>query len=171
MRTFDYSNLADRTWDNEIVSYLTQIHEYKGKQDLYIRQKPVELERLIEIARIQSTEASNRIEGIVTPATKLLRRRKKPKSTNNKNTRPRCNKRGLFLNSKSSSYFHYKLYASIMSRIPTFRPSSKAVFSHSWTHGLTPMFSQPCLLMRHSVSAVSELHHHRYTQQSHKHRH
>lgn len=38
MRTFDYSNLADRTWDNEIVSYLTQIHEYKGKQDLYIRQ-------------------------------------------------------------------------------------------------------------------------------------
>lgn len=58
MRTFDYSNLADRTWDNEIVSYLTQIHEYKGKQDLYIRQKPVKLERLIEIARIQSTEAS-----------------------------------------------------------------------------------------------------------------
>ena len=42
MRTFDYSNLADRAWDNEIVSYLTQIHEYKGKQDLYIRQKPVE---------------------------------------------------------------------------------------------------------------------------------
>lgn len=60
-----------------------------------------------------------------------LRRRKKPKSTNNKNTRPRCNKRGLFLNSRSSSYFHYKLYASIMSRIPTFRPSSKAVFSHA----------------------------------------
>ena len=29
MRTFDYSNLAERTWDNEIVSYLTQIHEYK----------------------------------------------------------------------------------------------------------------------------------------------
>lgn len=71
MRTFDYSNLADRTWDNEIVSYLTQIHEYKGKQDLYIRQKPVELERLIEIARIQSTEASNRIEGIVTTNARL----------------------------------------------------------------------------------------------------
>lgn len=71
MRTFDYSNLADRTWDNEIVSYLTQIHEYKGKQDLYIRQKPVELERLIKIARIQSTEASNRIEGIVTTNARL----------------------------------------------------------------------------------------------------
>ena len=71
MKVFDYSILIDRTWDNEIVSYLTQIHEYKGKQELYIRQKPVELERLIEIARIQSTEASNRIEGIVTTNARL----------------------------------------------------------------------------------------------------
>lgn len=71
MKVFDYSALIDRTWDNEIVSYLTQIHEYKGKQELYIRQKPVELERLIEIARIQSTEASNRIEGIVTTNARL----------------------------------------------------------------------------------------------------
>lgn len=71
MKVFDYSALIDRTWDNEIVSYLTQIHEYKGKQELYIRQKPVELDRLIEIARIQSTEASNRIEGIVTTNARL----------------------------------------------------------------------------------------------------
>ncbi len=71
MKVFDYSILSDRTWDNEIVSYLTQIHEYKGKQELYIRQKHVELERLIEIAKIQSTEASNRIEGIVTTNARL----------------------------------------------------------------------------------------------------
>lgn len=56
---------------HEIVSYLTQIHEYKGRQELYIRQKTVELERLIEIAKIQSTEASNRIEGIVTTNARL----------------------------------------------------------------------------------------------------
>ena len=48
MKVFDYSSLADRTWDNEIVSYLTQIHEYKGKQELYIRQKPVLLQILDE---------------------------------------------------------------------------------------------------------------------------
>jgi Fic family protein len=71
MRIFDYSKLADRTWDNEIVSYLAQIHEFKGKQELYIRQKPVELDRLVEITKIQSTEASNRIEGIVTTNTRL----------------------------------------------------------------------------------------------------
>lgn len=71
MKIFDYSNLVNRTWDNEIVSYIAQIHEFKGRQELYIRQKPVELERLIEIAKIQSTEASNRIEGIVTTNARL----------------------------------------------------------------------------------------------------
>ena len=71
MKQFDYSKLAERTWDNEIVSYISKIHEYKGKQELYLRQKPVELERLIEIAKIQSTEASNRIEGIITTNARL----------------------------------------------------------------------------------------------------
>ena len=65
MKEFDYSKLKDRTWDNEILTYVAQIHEYKGKQELYMQQKPVELKRLIEIAKIQSTESSNEIEGIV----------------------------------------------------------------------------------------------------------
>ena len=71
MRIFDYSKLKERTWDNEILAYVAQIHEYKGKQDLYLRQKPVELNRLIEIAKIQSTESSNQIEGIVTTNARL----------------------------------------------------------------------------------------------------
>lgn len=71
MREFNYKKLLNRTWDNEILAYIAQIHEYKGKQELYIRQKPVELNRLIEIAKIQSTEASNRIEGIITTNARL----------------------------------------------------------------------------------------------------
>ncbi len=71
MRKYDYSYLKNRTWDNEILSYISKIHEYKGKQELYLRQKPVELNRLIEIAKIQSTEASNRIEGIITTNARL----------------------------------------------------------------------------------------------------
>ncbi len=71
MREFDYSKLKERTWDNEILAYVAQIHEYKGKQDLYLKQKPVELERLVEIAKIQSTESSNQIEGIITTNTRL----------------------------------------------------------------------------------------------------
>lgn len=71
MRNFDYSKLRKRTWDNEILAYVAQIHEYKGKQDLHLRQKPAELKRLIDIAKIQSTESSNRIEGIVTTDARL----------------------------------------------------------------------------------------------------
>ena len=71
MKEFDYSKLRERTWDNEILAYVAQIHEYKGKQELYLRQRPVELNRMIEIAKIQSTESSNRIEGIVTTNARL----------------------------------------------------------------------------------------------------
>ena len=71
MRGFDYNALADRTWDTDILNLVAKIHEYKGRQALFARQKPVELERLVEIARIQSTEASNKIEGIVTTGTRM----------------------------------------------------------------------------------------------------
>lgn len=71
MRNFDYQKLAQQKWDSEILLYVAKIHEYKGRQDLYIRQKPVELERLVEVARIQSTEASNKIEGIVTTSARI----------------------------------------------------------------------------------------------------
>ena len=71
MRNFDYMKLSERMWDTEIVSYIAKIHECKGRQELFVRQKPIELERLVEIARVQSTEASNKIEGIVTTSTRI----------------------------------------------------------------------------------------------------
>lgn len=71
MRNFDYAKINGQTWDSETMSYIAQIHEYKGKQELFLRQKPVELTRLVEIAKIQSTESSNQIEGIVTTAPRL----------------------------------------------------------------------------------------------------
>lgn len=71
MRQFDYSKLENCTWDNEVINYLSLIHEYKGKQIAYLKQKPQELERLVEIAKVQSTEASNSIEGIRTTETRL----------------------------------------------------------------------------------------------------
>ena len=71
MRHFDYTELQNKTWDNEVINYLSLIHEYKGKQGAYIQQKPQEMERLLEIAKVQSTEASNSIEGIRTTETRL----------------------------------------------------------------------------------------------------
>ncbi len=71
MKKFNYSNLKNKTWDIKIINYLTQIHEKKGKEQLFLKQKPEELEKLVIIAKIQSTESSNEIEGIRTTNTRL----------------------------------------------------------------------------------------------------
>lgn len=71
MRSFNYAALKNKTWDNEVLGLVAQIHEYKGRQELYLKQKPAELDKLVEIAKIQSTEASNEIEGIRTTNTRL----------------------------------------------------------------------------------------------------
>ena len=71
MRTFNYSAIKDQKWDSEILGLVAGIYKYAGKQELYLKQKPHELEKLVEIAKIQSTEASNAIEGIVTTNTRI----------------------------------------------------------------------------------------------------
>ena len=66
MRSLDYKKEYQKLLSPEIVSYLTQIHEQKGQQNLFIEAQKDALFELLEIAKIQSTEASNRIEGIIT---------------------------------------------------------------------------------------------------------
>ena len=68
MRNFDYENIYSSLLTPEIVQMLAQIHEYKGA---HAQVQEDELTHLIEIARIQSTEASNRIEGIYTSDERL----------------------------------------------------------------------------------------------------
>ena len=71
MRTFNYSLIKDQKWDSELLGYIAAIYREAGKQEMYLKQRPEELERLVEVAKIQSTEASNAIEGIVTTSTRI----------------------------------------------------------------------------------------------------
>ena len=66
MNFYNYSKLINELYIPDIINIITAIHEYKGKQQLFIEAKPDVLKSLLEIAKIQSTEASNRIEGIYT---------------------------------------------------------------------------------------------------------
>ena len=68
MRNFNYEKVYKELLTPEIVQLLAQIHEHKGE---HAQVKEDELTHLIEIARIQSTEASNRIEGIYTSDDRL----------------------------------------------------------------------------------------------------
>ena len=71
MRTFNYSKISENKWDSELLGLIAAIYKEAGKQEMYLKQRPEELEKLVEIAKIQSTEASNAIEGIVTTSTRI----------------------------------------------------------------------------------------------------
>lgn len=71
MRKFDYGLLKEKKWDAEILNYISQISEYKGRQELYLSQKPTVLNNLVELAIIQSTQSSNEIEGIRTTDSRI----------------------------------------------------------------------------------------------------
>ena len=71
MRDFHYAAIREQKWDSEILGLIAAIYKEAGKQEMYLKQRPDELEKLVEIAKVQSTEASNAIEGIVTTSTRI----------------------------------------------------------------------------------------------------
>ena len=71
MRKYDFQNKWQKLLVPDIVALLTQIHEFKGEQNLFIEANSDTLTQLVEVARIQSTEASNKIEGIYTSDDRL----------------------------------------------------------------------------------------------------
>ena len=85
MREFDFKKAAAKLLTNDIVNMLSFIHEYKGQQNLFIEAKADVLSHLLEIAKIQSTEASNRIEGIYTSDERiqaLVKEKSEPRNRN-----------------------------------------------------------------------------------------
>lgn len=71
MKQFDYTEKWKKLLTPEIVGYLTTIHEYKGEQRLIAERYADVLENFVEVAKIQSTESSNKIEGIYTSDERL----------------------------------------------------------------------------------------------------
>lgn len=85
MRNFNYSEIGNKKWDSEVLGLIASIYKEAGKQELYLKQRPTQLEKLVEIAKVQSTEASNSIEGIVTTNTRvrqLVEEKTTPKNRN-----------------------------------------------------------------------------------------
>lgn len=71
MREYNYSKKWKNLLTPDIVKLLTRIHEFKGEQSLFIEANSDKLDGLLEVAKIQSTEFSNRIEGIYTSDERL----------------------------------------------------------------------------------------------------
>lgn len=85
MRGYEYNKKWQQLLTPEIVTMLSQIHEFKGEQNLFIEAQADTLTQLVEMAKIQSTEASNKIEGIYTSderLKKLVTNKTTPKTRN-----------------------------------------------------------------------------------------
>ncbi|MDR0381771.1 MAG: Fic family protein [Oscillospiraceae bacterium] len=72
MKQFDYIDTPKSLLTPDIVAMLTDIHEHKGKQELFVEAHADTLTALTEMAKVQSTGASNRIEGINTTDKRLV---------------------------------------------------------------------------------------------------
>ena len=85
LRNFNLKNEAETILTNNIINLVSAIHEYKGKQTLYIEANHDILTSLLNIAKIQSIESSNKIEGIKTTDERinaLINDKVKPKNRN-----------------------------------------------------------------------------------------
>lgn len=71
MRDYNFRKRWHELLTPEIVKKLTLIHEYKGEQRLFIEAHKDELNELAETAKVQSTGASNKMEGILTADDRL----------------------------------------------------------------------------------------------------
>ncbi|MBI5210131.1 MAG: Fic family protein [Elusimicrobia bacterium] len=67
MKSLDIPYLRRLSFSAEQAASLKRIGECKGRQDLFVRQTPEVLETLKQVAVIESSESSNRLEGIVAP--------------------------------------------------------------------------------------------------------
>ena len=85
MKEINYEFLNQIILDLDILNMISYLHEYKGKQELYLQSKPQILEKLVDIAKIQSTDKSNKIEGIKTTNKRLkeiVNKKAEPKNRN-----------------------------------------------------------------------------------------
>ena len=83
MRSLDRRFLEQQAIPLEFVGSLRTLGEYRGRQELFFRQTPQVLNALKQVAIIQSTESSNRIEGVIVPGKRikeLLEKKTTPKS-------------------------------------------------------------------------------------------
>ena len=86
MRKFNLKEEYNQIISNSnIINLISKIHEYKGKQSYLLETKKDTLDTLLKVAKIQSTYASNKIEGISTTDKRIyeiVNQKLEPKSRN-----------------------------------------------------------------------------------------
>lgn len=127
LREFNYKEINQELFTPEIMNLVAKIHEYKGKQELFIEAKPDILEAMLEVAMIQSTGASNRIEGIYTSDARLNELVSKKADPLNRNEEEIAGYREV-LNTIHENYDYIRLTSNVILQLHrdlySFHPSS-----------------------------------------------
>ncbi|GIM48534.1 cell division protein Fic [Collibacillus ludicampi] len=113
MMSFRNQYLQNLSYTGSTVKLIARIHEYKGKEALFQRQKPEVLEALRQVAIIQSTESSNRIEGITISTNRLERLLKERLAPENRSEAEIAGYREV-LDTIHSSYEHIRLTPNVI---------------------------------------------------------
>lgn len=71
MMSFEAGIVESMPITHRLLRIVREISEYKGKQELFKSQSPQVLETLRQVAIVQSTESSNRIEGVTAPPERI----------------------------------------------------------------------------------------------------
>ena len=85
MKKISYEFVKKIPLDLDIMNIVSFLHECKGKQELFLELKPQILAKMVEVAKIQSIDKSNKIEGIRTTDKRLneiVKKKSKPKNRN-----------------------------------------------------------------------------------------
>jgi Fic family protein len=128
MHRYDYKTKPKSFLTPEIVSMLTLIHEHKGKQKLYIEAHADTLSSLLETARIQSTGASNRIEGIYTTDKRLRELVKENTAPRNRSEQEIAGYREV-LSTIHESYDYIRIHPNIILQL------HRQLYSFAGNHG------------------------------------
>lgn len=128
LKEFNYREIDSDLMIPEIMNLVSRIHEYKGKQELFMKAKLDILEAMLEVAKIQSTGASNRIEGIFTSDARLVELVSKKAKPLNRDEEEIAGYREV-LNTIHENYNNITLKSSVILQLHrdlySFHPSSK----------------------------------------------
>ena len=113
MRSFDLSKEISSIININTMNLIANIHEFKGKQELYLKAKPDILSSLLTMAKIQSTGSSNKIEGIYTTDKRINELVKEKAEPRNRNEEEIAGYRDV-LNTIHESYEYIDINSNIM---------------------------------------------------------
>jgi hypothetical protein len=71
MRVFDYGETESRLWDSETIRLIGEIHERKGRLDVYLNERSDSIKMTAEGAKLNTVEAANAMENIVVPKSRI----------------------------------------------------------------------------------------------------